>query len=460
MEVNDKTFIVNISSDELKAYLSINKDATNLKFNETKLKYILKGKGVVSGIKNDVLTEIVQNYNQGKLISNVLVAEGTLAKPGTSAKVDLKFEISKKPKEDESGRINYREIQTVINVKKDQLLAIKKKMIPPVSGITVTGKVTHLPEVQDIALIAGQNVAVDEQETTIFYRAETDGALIYEYNKISVFPELKINKDVDFNTGNINFKGNITIGRDVLPDFIVEAEGKITIWGSAVACYLKASEDIEVRTGIIGKNKGKVISQKNIIANFVENAKLIAGEDIIIKNGIIGSDIYAANSVSVINSKSKIVESIIKAGKGVSAFNIGSRFSSNTKIITGIDPEKEKEYLNVKKVLKSKIEEAKFIEKKYGRSLLENKNFNRTLTKQAIIDLEKWDILKLEIKEINDKLREAEEMMYDYNATIVVKETLFPKVYIKIGKFEITTSREYHKVTVHYYEEEDRLVIS
>ena len=459
MELTERIFIVRVSPDELKAYLSIDKDAENLKFNETKLKYILKGKGVVAGIKEDVLKKIVEDYENEKIISKVLVAEGVQAKPGVPAKIDLKFEISSKPKEDETGKVNYRDIQTVINVKKDQLLAIKKKMIPPVNGVTVTGKVTTIPEVQDIPLIAGQNVAVDEQETTIFYRAELDGALTYENNRISVFPELKIDKDVDFNTGNLYFKGNIKIGRDVLPDFVVEAEGKITIWGSAVACTLKADDDIEVRAGIIGKNKGEAISKKNITANFVENAKLIAGEDIIIKNGIIGSDIYAAKYVSVATSKSKIVESIIKAGKGVSAYNIGSRFSSNTKIITGIDPDKEKEYLNVKKVLESKIEEARNIEKKYGRSLLENKNITRTLSKQAMIDLEKWDILKLEIKEINENLKKVEDLMYDYDATVVVKETLFPKVYIKIGKYEITTSSEYFKATVHYSEEEDRLII-
>jgi len=71
----------------------------------------------------------------------------------------------------------------------------------------------------------------------------------------------------------------------------------------------------------------------------------------------------------------------------------------------------------------------------------------------------KWDILRDQIKQIHILLIKAETEMYDHNATIRIKENLYPRVFLRIGKFELTTSKEYYNVTVKYSEELDRLEI-
>lgn len=455
---NEEPFKVTISEDEYEARLTINPDVPGFKFNETKLKFYLKGQSIVYGIKEDVLARIVREYNEGQPVVDVLVAEGVRPAQGEAPAIQLNFEISTQPKVDESGHINYREMSRIVNAKAGQVLATKKKLKPAINGLTVTGRPVELPKITDIPLVAGANVDKSEDETYIIYKARLDGSLRFENNVLTVSAVLDIPGDVDFSIGNIHFEGDVKIGRDVLADFVVEAIGKISIWGSAIACKLIAREDVEIRGGMIGKNRGEIHSEKSITTNFVENARLFAGENITLKSGIIGSEAHCNGMFSVETKRSRIAESTVIAARGISCYNVGSPYSSNTRLVTGIHTEKEKEYLSTKGVMEEKLKEARDIERRYGRAMLESKNVPRGILEKAMKDIERWEALKEEIKEINNVLKVIEDMMYDYSAVIVVKEVLSPKVTLRIGKYESVTSREHYNVTVRFSPEEGKLV--
>jgi len=460
MILDEQYFIIDIAPDELSATLTAKPGyPIDKELNGRLLKIFCRSKGIVSGIKEDVLESIAISMKNGDTPNTITIAEGTLPFAGEKPQVDFKFEFSNKPVEDEHGRVNYREIGAIVNVVTGQILACKKRLKPAVNGVTITGKITQYPRVEDIPLTAGNNVHIEDSDQETYYIADTEGALKFEHNTLAVFPFLEIAEDVDFNVGNIRFKGDVKVNRDVLPDFIIEADGKITIWGSAVACKIQAGMDIDVRSGIIGKNKGEAIAQGNINCTFVENATLRSKGNIVIKNGIIGSSVHCDGSLSVPMSKSRVVGSEIKASHGMTLCNAGSRFDTSTSLTTGIHPEMEHQYSEVKSNLDKKLEDAKVIEKRYGRSTLENRNFSQRISPQIEADLKRWDLLKDEIRQISEELKRIEEKMYDYNAKIVIKENLFPRVHLKIGRFEMTTSQEYYKVTVQYDPELERLII-
>jgi len=449
---------VSISGDEYSAYMSL-KYEPDEQLNLTDLGPLLKQNGVIFGIKKDILIQSLEKYKNGLNIENVLVAEGIYPFEGIKPNLELKFEISSQPKTDESGRIDYREISKIHNIKKGQQLAIFRKVKQPVDGITVTGKRTSFSKIEDIDLKIKGHIITDEQEDYIYYSAGVDGALTFEDNTLSLLPALEIPEDVDFNVGNVRFNGDIKVGRDVLPDFIVEAEGGISIWGSAIACYLKARDSVDVRAGIVGKNKGKVEAGEDIHAVFVENAQIKAWGDINIKNGIIGGEVDCGGTLKMELPRSRIVGSTIRAAKGIIAYNIGSRFDTSTNLTTGIILEKEAEYLKIKEHLEKKINTAKEIEKKYGRDVLKQKKFTMMTPPQLKSDASKWNLLREDIQVIYQRMRQAESEMYDHTAVIVVKETLFPRVTLKIGRYKMVTSEEHYKVTVKYSSEKDRLVI-
>ena len=457
--IKEQNVQVKISSDGCKATISLKQDPSHPNLSMDELTEILKDHGVVYGIQKEVMLIIVGKYRQGSDINSILVAEGVAPFEGVQPAVNYKFELSSKPKETESGKVDYREIQRILNVQEGQLLAVKRKMKPPRTGIMVNGQKTTFQPILDIPVVVGDNIVKEETEDETFFKAACAGALRFENQVLSVFPTLDIKQDVDFNVGNIYFKGDVRIGRDVLPDFIVEAHGSISLWGSAIACKLKAPGGIEVRAGIVGKNKGIVHSGADISATFVENATLEAEGDILVKNGIIGSTVRSNGYLNVDMKRSRIVGSTIRAAKGIVACNIGSRFDTGTMLITGIYPDKEQDYIKIKQNLDTKWNEAKELEKRYGRSTLENKTFSRVVSDSIRQDAKTYDVLKQQIKTILQHLKKAEEAMYDYKAVIRIKETLYPRVLLQIGKHKLTTSKEYYNVTAHYSEEEDKIVV-
>jgi uncharacterized protein (DUF342 family) len=430
---------VTISSDEYRAYMTIKPDP-DVPLSLMELGPLLKERGVVSGIKKDVLMNIVDQYRQGSFIDNTLVAEGTPPFAGVEPSVEYKFEMSAQPGEDE--------ISTVLNVETGRLLAVKRRLKPPVNGMTVTGKRTMFPQIEDIDVKIGQNIEKDEQDDFIYYKAGADGVLRFEDNVMSIFPTLKIEEDVNAKVGNIHFNGDVRIGRDVPAGFVVEADGKITIRGSAIACNLSAKQGVEVRIGIVGKNKGAVYSGKDITALFVENTKMKAAGNIIIGNGIIGSEVECDGELKMEMSRSRVVGSTIRAARGITVGNAGSRYDASTRLITGIDPARENVYLKIKKHLEGKVKEAKELESRHGRPVQKTKD-----------DITRWESLKKEIQLIYRRLKKAEEEMFDNNAVIRVKETLYPRATVIIGKHRLTVSKKYYRVTVRYSREEDRLVI-
>ncbi len=230
-------------------------------------------------------------------------------------------------------------------------------------------------------------------------------------------------------------------------------------YGSAIACKIKSEQNISVRSGIVGKNKGVAVAKGNIEATFVENSSLKSSSDIIIKNGIIGSIANCDGEFKVLAPRAKIVGSTVRGSKGITTYDAGSRFDSSTKLVTGIDTEKEAVYIKIQAAFEAKIEAVREIERKYGKNTLQTQMFPPAIAEQGKLDAAKWKKMRLEIKDIYEALDSLKEAMYDHSCTIVVKGVLYPRVQLKIGKYELTTSKEYSRVTVQYSEDEDRLVI-
>jgi len=454
----DDPFVVTISDDEYEAALSIPPRPDLPPFNETRLKFILRGQSVVYGVKEDVLSRIVADWQGGLPVQNVRVAEGIRPSEGVAPKVELKFDLSGKPKEDAQGKIDYREISRIVSVEAGQVLAIKHKMKAPVHGITVTGKPVNVQPIQDIPITVGSGVEKLEQEHEIVYKAKVSGTLKYQNNVLSVLPVLDIPEDVDFKVGNIHFQGDVKVGRDILSDFVVESSGSVIVWGSVIAARIQALGNVEVRAGIIGKSRGEVVAGGDITANFVENASLSAGGDIQVRNGLIGSRCHCRGTFSITQKKSRIIETEVIAGRGIDVGIAGSQYSANTRLITGIHIEKEDEYLRTKAQVEELLKEARDIERRYGRALLENRSIPRGLLDKAQKDIARWEELKEIIRDTSAQLKTIEDEMYDYSASILVRDELYPKVFLKIGRFELTTTHEARHVTVRYSAEENRLV--
>ncbi|MCP4213047.1 MAG: DUF342 domain-containing protein [bacterium] len=454
---------VTVSYDGLKAYLTVNPNADNVKLAVDDLQKELKENGIIYGIKEEVLGKIVEAHKARELAPKILVAEGLEPFEGEKPKVKYMFNFSAKPGENTKGKTDYRETSNVIQVKQYQILAGKTPMKPTRDGLTVKGEDIQPSPVRDIQLEAGHNVVKRKKKETgdtIYFVSTVNGALQFRDNTLTVNPVLKITGNVNFNVGNIRFNGSVQITGDVLPNFSVEAEGSVAVGGSAFACRLNAKKNIIVTGGIIGKNKGTASAGASMSANYVENASLDALENIIIKNGITGCQLTCDGFIAVENPNARAVSSCLKAAKGISIRNVGSRADHNSKLITGLNPVYEKKILAIMQAMENQITEVKRLEKRYGEEALQQGRLPELPSKEMRIDMEKWKLFKEEIEATKQTLAEREAMIYQYDSKMIIKGTLYPGVYLKIGKYEKTTDREYTNVIITYSPQSNQLEIT
>lgn len=341
---------VNISPDKMKAFIIIStSDDYN---NEVPLLEgilsFLEENGVVYGINKDLLNIII---NQKLFNQEILIAEGTYPVNGRDGSLELHFNVKRdrKPSILEDGRVDYRNLDLIENVRKGQRLC---SIIPPKpgeDGKTVTGEIIPSSVGKLAKLPTGKNVKPTEGSDGLI--ALIDGQVSYTNGRINVYPSYEVSSDVDNSTGNINFIGNVIIRGNVLSGFQVEASGNIEIWGVVEGATVKAGGDILIRRGVRGNNKALIISEGDIVTKYIEHSNIEAKNDIKAET-IMHSIVKCGGKLELSGRKGLLVGGSIRAGKEISAKVIGSQLATITKIEVGVSPSLREAYKSIKEEIK------------------------------------------------------------------------------------------------------------
>ncbi len=451
--MSDYKVLVSFSDDEMEGYVTIVPYREERRgFIETEQELIkeLKREGIVYGILEDKVKEAMELYNSGKDVKNFLIAVGKPVENGVDGKVELKVDLSAQPKI-EGNKIDYKELDKFKVVEKGELIAIKVKAKKGKRGITVTGLGKEPKEGETAILFPGKNVRVEEKEDAVYFYADETGYVVYQKDRIAVFPMLNITGDVDFSVGNIHYNGDVKIMGDVLPDFVVEATGNIVIYGTAISCTIKSESDVVIKGGVAGKDRGKIIAKGDVDVGYIERGTILADGDVYVKGGVLDSKVICGGTFYGELRTVKVMESEIKASKGINIFVAGSPYNKELTLITGIDVLKERELEKFREEFNAWVKEFGNIKRKYGEDNLENRNmsaFTGALHTQRNIekDFNRYFELKDIIKEKYEELKKMEEELYNVNAMIKIKNTIYPGVKLEIGQYSLIVPKELHNV--------------
>jgi len=183
--------------------------------------------------------------------------------------------------------------------------------------------------------------------------------------RTSVHKEYITQGDVDYETGHIDYDGNVNVKGRVKSGFKVRGNDIkiIDLDGGIVT----AEGNVRIAGGI---NKGEIYSKGNVYAKYIHNAKVACMGDVIIAKGIVDSDIECSGRCIV--EDGKIITSQLSAKLGVKARNIGTEKVEPCTIKVGHDTFTRKELKKIKdKVdsLENQIEQHGAKEDKKIRSL-------------------------------------------------------------------------------------------
>jgi uncharacterized protein (DUF342 family) len=258
----------------------------------------IKGSKIVYGVDEAAVRQMATEkiYNIPREI-----ARGLPPQKSVDASLDMLIDITEqgKPRMLPDGRVDFHDLQTVINVRKGTPLIRRQPGVPGKDGLTVLGTPYKCAPPRECRLISGKGTVIEPANPDLLVAA-IDGALaITPDGFVEVRTEKSIPGDIDFSTGDIAFSGDLKIGGSVRAGFKVSAEGNIQINGGVEDAEVTSGGTLVIHGGAVGSSNGKLRSQGSIKVRHIENFSAEARHDIIIAEDAMHATLSAGGNITV-----------------------------------------------------------------------------------------------------------------------------------------------------------------
>jgi len=436
---NNSFIQISVSEDKLLAYLQFTNVPDTFAVTIDQLHEALRQRNIVYGVDTAQLA-IIASDPKPYLYTRTVIARGTKPSDGRNGNIRYLFDIgasAKKPQELEDGSVNFKELLTLNNVKKDQLIGQRFLATEGTPGKAVTGEMLMPIPGKEARFKIGKNVYTDPEEMALY--AHIDGMVSKtEREKVNVFPVFEVNGDVDYSVGNIDFVGTVVIRGSIFPGFKIRAAGDIRVTGSVEAAELEADGSIDISAGVLGQNKAKLKAGLDIKSAFIQDAYVEAGNNVLVSQSIMHSTVRARNTVTCRGAKGLIVGGTIQAGDRVICRTIGNSMSTATTIEVGVVPELRNELLQLRTQLKTVLENLDKTNK--ALALLDQLAMTGQLTMDKVAMRTKLGQTKsqafAEQTELRERILELERTLEDSeNAKVNVLSVVYGGVKIVIGRY-------------------------
>lgn len=384
---------VHISDDMMKATLTFHPPTVNGLYpsNET-LQELISEANIVFGIDQKALFKALKILAEGNNdFHDIPIATGKAPVAGTNESLQFAIEIGPiAGKIMEDGTIDFRERKIMIGIKENTLIASRIAAIPGIPGINVCGQEIEPEGGEAIAFKISDDTSFSEETGEI--RSTKDGILsVINDCQIRVCAKQEINGDVDFETGNIDSENCVIVKGSVQPGFIVKAVGDIEIAKEVMGATVKSNSNIVVKSGITGK-KAAITADGDVDIYFIEQGKITAGGNVIVRKQSYYSDISAGGDIRY-QPGTKLIGGTIIAGGQLSVSDVGSNNSPPPSLAAGVDIKRLQLYEELKQNLNKQQEEIIKWLQLYGGSAKSKK----VRMMEAEVDETKMKLLRLNL---------------------------------------------------------------
>ncbi|NPB08797.1 MAG: DUF342 domain-containing protein [Thermodesulfobacteria bacterium] len=318
-----------VSPDGLKVYLVPQLPGEELSPDDLRqLKEILKEEGIVYGILDPP-------QEDG---TSWLLARGKPPSPGRDGRVEFFVDLEHGPRK-KGKRLDYREMNYLVCVSPGEVIARKIPPTPGKTGRDVFGQRIPAPKGRDTPLKLGQNVVFEEKTGRIL--AETAGVVRFEDGRLEVLPEFTLEGDVNWDVGNIHFKGRkLTITGQVKRGFKLRIEGDLEIQGSVEdEVEIEVVGDLVIQGLIHGRNL-RIKGHKRASLGEVEYARLEIAEDLEVNEYLLQARATVGGNLMVTQGVGAIIGGEYFVRGNVTARVLGSGGQVKTLVRAGYDADK------------------------------------------------------------------------------------------------------------------------
>ncbi|MCU4676895.1 FapA family protein [Catenovulum sp. 2E275] len=339
---------IRVAEDKMTASVELTAAFGGPNLNEKQIIKCATQKGVVMGIDESALGELVQKIKTGPIgeVYHQVIANGQLPKRGDDSTFEYLTKSIKdrvlQPQEVDHGKVDMRDLGSLMSVKPGDPLVRRHPPTKGRAGYNVLGKAVLAEPGSEIPFEIGSGSCISPQDPNLLI-SEIHG-LPYTFEKGARVDNVLELQKIDVSTGHIDFKGGVIVNGDVSEGMKLKANGNVTIAGFVENAELEIDGDLTVMKGIIGRKTDddsdpeqtafqcNVKVSGNVCAKYIQNAFVDAGKQVqfqgqILHSRIIADSIYGGTDKS---PAGKIVGGFYQVSKGVRCATIGAIASTNT----------------------------------------------------------------------------------------------------------------------------------
>lgn len=415
-----------LRKDDMEAYLSLCPPEPGDKYRLSEVLDFLEERGVTYGINESAIIDMIEKEKYNR---QILIAKGTEKVDGQDGRFEFLFPTGEKkgPRILPDGSVDYRTLDEITTVSVGQELVYYHKAVAGENGKDVRGKVQNAYRGKELRLLKTKGVSVSEDH--MVYLAAIRGKVDYANDKLTVTNVYEINSDVDYLTGDITFEGDLIIHGNVVSGMSLNAAGSITVKGHVEGAKIEAGRDVILENGMQGAGKGKIKAGGNVSGKFFEQVEIICNGTIN-ANSILSCIIKTEGEVIVSGKLGIIVGGFVQAVQGISATIIGNMAEVKTELEAGVPDSVLAEITGCdKKVLElsQKLEQLNIAVNKIVAAESSGRGISPDLAEQKIKLMRAKITLNSEISATNaQKERLSSKMEESINAKIVVTKRIYP----------------------------------
>lgn len=294
---------------------------------------VLEAKNVTYGVLSEEVAEVMFEVNTGgRLREDVVVARGlspVSARPAFFRVLHASVGGRSSFKHD-SDRIDYKQQSRLSVVRKGQTIARRVPAREGSVGYNVRGDEIPFAVLPVDQVMPGKNTHVEDDRIV----ATIGGQLQTKDGQVAVEDELVIAGDVSYETGSIEFPGDVVLKGEVRDGFHIWAGGGITAANTVDVSEIYCRKDFTATGGILGRNRALLRCGGRVQSRFIGNCYVESKSSIFVKQYVYHSTVSTLDRFAMGN-RGRVIGGLLTAAEGVRCYTLGNAARASTVVRVG-----------------------------------------------------------------------------------------------------------------------------
>ncbi len=413
----DNTIRVQVAPDKMSAEMIIPAGFDFAVATDGFIEALLRQAGLdITEAVQDAVNALLQAPPEHPQTVRGVIAHGTPPQHGEDGRVD--WLVDQHPDEDDNRPASHYDRTAFIMVKPGQVIGRLHRPTIGTDGRDVCGRTLAARDGKDCRLKLDETILRKANGDLV---AQAEGLLHRDRDAACIRNFLEVSDNVDFSTGNIDFRGDIAIRNDVKDCFVVRATGHVEVHGMIEAATIECGGDLIARGGFAGREQGRASVGGSLRGKYLDNIHAEARGDLCIDREVINCRLVIHGRID--SPAGSIIggQTVVTGAAHIAA--LGSPAGVPTELVVGTVPRLEPFADELARL-------ADDLRRQHDALAEEQDRINKLSGKKRMtaVDKERQTEIAFELMQVGPALRKAEATLANLQALIERERTVDVRV--------------------------------